>query len=124
MLNERPTDPLDVFGMFAGAPAAPPNVTLCVVWKFHVTTPPTTMSTEFGEKVRPVVASTDALAGNAFVTVITVGADATVTPPAVAETEMFEVPAATPVTNPVLEIVAFASTDELHVSVDAMALPN
>jgi hypothetical protein len=61
---------------------------------------------------------------NALVTVTAVGADPTVTPPAVADTEMFVLPAATPVTSPELLIVAFAITEELHVSADAIALPN
>jgi hypothetical protein len=116
--------PEEVSGMLAGAPAAALNVTLCVMAKAQVTTPPTAMSTELGENVRPAVAFTLALLGNEdAVTVTTVAADPTVTPPAVADTAMLVVPVATPVTRPELLIVALPGTDEFHTRVAAIALP-
>jgi hypothetical protein len=48
----------------------------------------------------------------------------TLTPPAVAETEMVAVPMATPRTSPELwSTVATLVADELHVTVAAIALP-
>lgn len=120
-MAEAVPDP--VSGMLAGAPAATLNVTLCNVANVQVTTPPTAMSTELGEKVRFSVAVTLALLANALVTVNALGNDPTVTPPAVADTVMLVVPVATPVTSPVLLMVAMAGTDEFHVSEAAIALP-
>jgi hypothetical protein len=123
VLNVADAEPDGVSGMSAGAPREPSNVTLCVVAKFHCTDWPTLIVTEFGENVSLSVALTVAAAA-ADVTVIGVGPEPAVTPPAVAETLMFVEPVATPVTRPEELIVAFAMTDELHVSVDAIALPN
>lgn len=117
-------EPDPVSGMFAGAPGVELKVTLCVMAKFQVTNPPTAMSTVLGENVRPAVAFTVALDGyTTAVTVTTVAADATVTPPAVADTVMLVVPAATPVTSPELLMVAVPGTEEFHTRVAAIALP-
>ena len=123
VVKVAPAEPDDVVGMSAGAPTATLNVTLCCVAKFQVTIPPAAMSTELGENVLLSVALTLALLANALVTVNTLGNDPTVTPPAVADTVMLVVPVATPVTSPVLLMVALAGTDEFHVSEAAIALP-
>jgi hypothetical protein len=122
--NDTTTDPELVSGTFEGDPTVS-NVTLWVVAKFQVTIPPTLMSTEFGENEFVSVASTVALLGNeTVVTVIVVADEPTVTPPAVADTLMSDVPAATPVTRPELLMVAFDVADDDQVSVAVIAWPN